>query len=546
MQNKIKTNIWKAFLLILAIPYLLSCGEMLDNPTIDKDTGEDINFLIIDFNFFKTRVSYRLVDVSDNSVINVPAKIWFTGANANDIVNFAGKKNNEYSTPQGQLELTFDPNIPVSVDSPLEFAVHVEIDGYNTLSQGIQINNEGQKTFELLLSKESNEEETVLIGSEASDDDGSFIFSFASSTKSGVVDEKPYRIAYSISKTDVVKFKDSYGQQMFADINELNVALKNNPSGFLKLVINKCTTYPTITDVLNINGKSQTVSFHKLETGELKGIKVTGRAVADLNGGAISTIAEYRGNLVPDLFGFAKFEGNSWTIQGTSIKHTSLNLSYTLAAVSLEPLCATGSIIHFTSNMVSSFSIDADIYDAAGNKIKSTNFTGNFPETFTLENVPSQSAKIVFRNNNPSFKPIAAINIANACSGSYEVEVSPVNDFAEYQIVLKALCADNPAIAIAPTYRGQIKIKDSSNEWQGVNMIGGIANIIAKPNKEYSLRLLWENEWEVSTFSTEFDANGNYVNKMNSNVSSEKLDDGRIRIRIEHLFKQSVCDNMNW
>lgn len=176
----------------------------------------------------------------------------------------------------------------------------------------------------------------------------------------------------------------------------------------------------------------------------------------------------------------------------------------------------------------------------------SNTFSGNFPETFTLENVPSQSAKVVFRNNNPSFKPIADLDIANLCSGSYEVEVSPENEVAEYQIVFKALCADNPSIGIAPSYSGQIKIKDSNDNWQGIEMIGGIANITAKPNKEYLLRLLWEDEWEVSTFSTEFDADGNYTGKTNSKISSEKLEDGRIRIKIEHLFNQSVCDSMNW
>lgn len=546
MKYKIKIDSWKTFLLIAVLSFFSGCGEMLDNPTIDKDTGEDVNFIIIDFNIFDTRASYRLVDVSDNSLIITPAKIWFTGVNANDIVDYAGKKNEEYTTPQGQLELTFDPNVPVSNSSPLEFAVHVEAEGYHPLSQGIQINSEGKKTFELFLSKESDEEEITLIGGESPDDDGTFIFSFAPATKSAVVAEKSYQISYAISKNDVVKFKDFHGEQMFANIDELNEALKNNPSGFLKLIIEKNNNYPAITDAISINGKTQTVSLQKLETGVIKGIRVNGRIVSDLNGGAIYSTANYSENPAPEVFGFVKFKNNSWTIQGTSIEHTVLNSYYTLASASLTPLCVTGNVIRFTSNIISSFSIDADFYDETGRKIMSNTFTGNFPETFTLENVPSRSANVVFRNNNPSFKPIADLNIANLCSGSYEVEVSPESEVVEYQIVFNALCADNPSIGIAPTYSGQIKIKNSTDDWQGVEMIGGIANITAKPNKEYILRLLWEDEWEVSTFSTEFDADGNYTGKTNSNISCEKMEDGRIRIKIEHLFKQSVCDNMNW
>ena len=546
MKSKIETIILKTLILLAVLSIFPACGEMFNDPTKDKDSGEDINFLIIDFDIFKTRASYRLVDVADNSRINAPAKIWFTGKNANDIVDYSGNKNNEYLTPQGQLELTFDPSIPVLAQSPLEFAVHAEIEGYQTLSQGIRINSEGKKTFELLLSKKSEQEGTVLSGGEAPNGDGTFIFSISSNTKSAAVSEKPYEISYAISKTDVVKFKDINGKQMFANIDELNKALKSNPSNFLQLALEQSNNYPIITDLLNVEGELQTVSLQKLEQGSIKAIKVMGRMVSDLNGGAIMVSAKYLNNPNPDVFAFLKFNTNSWDIAGTSTKISSLGSGYTLASAALSELSATGSTIRFMSNLVSSFSIDADFYDESGKKIMSRNFSGNFPETFILENVPSQSAKVVFRNNNPSFQAIANLHIDNLCSGDYEVDVNPANDIAEYQIVFKAYCQDNPSVGIAPTYSGQIKIKNSNDEWQGVEMLGGIANITAKPNEDYLLRLLWEDEWEVSTFSTKLDASGTNKSEGNSTITSSKLEDGRIQIKIDHLFMQSICENMNW
>ncbi|MCY1722512.1 hypothetical protein OU798_19335 [Prolixibacteraceae bacterium Z1-6] len=544
MQYKTKTNNWQIFVVFALISILSGCGEMLDDPTIDKNTGEDVNFLIVDFNFFNTRMSYKLVDLSDSSVITLPAKIWFTGTNANDIVNFSGEKKENFTTSQGQMELTFDPNVPVSSNSPLEFTVHVEVNGYETFSQGIQINSEGKKTYELLMTKENSGNDEVLTGEE--DGDG-FVFSMmAEITKSASTDEQPYEISYRITKADLLKFKNSYGQLIFTDEAEMMGAYQQDPEHFLILTINKSNNYPLTIDRLSIDGSSQMVSFRKLEVGTLKGLDLGGEMVTDLNGGIISQTGTYTGFVEPDIFGFAEFKTDNWEIQGTTLNHTSLQFSYTLASASLEALCATGSSIKFSSNVKSSFSIDADFYDSNDRLIFTSNFKGSFPETFTLENVPAESARVAFRDNNPSFKPVPDLTIDNLCSGSYEVDVTLEEGYNEYQIVFKALCADNSTVAIAPTYSGEIKIKNSNDPWQGIDMIGGIADVMAKPNQDYEIRLLWNEEWESTTFSTNFDANGNYTGQFSSEVTTDQTEDGRTRIKIAHEFEQSICDELGW
>jgi len=541
MKNKI--NNWRIVLLVVLVSMLSGCGEMLDDPTIDKNTGEEINFLIVDFNFFTTRVSYKLVDVSDNSVVTSSAKIWFTGANANDIVNFAGEKNETYTTSQGQMELTFDPNVAVSASSPLEITVHVEVNGYEDFSQGIQINSVGKKTFELLLTKESSGNGDILTGTE---DDDSFIFSIVENTKSAKVLEQSYQIIYKITKSDLLKCKDYYGQFIFSSEAEMMAAYTNDPEHFLLMSIKKYNQHPLIIDRLLIDGTSQMVSFQKLETGRIMDLNLGGRKVTDLNGGVITQTGTYSDEPQPDVFGFTEFKTEGWEVIGTTLNHTALNSKYTLSSASLDVLCLTGTSIKFTSNAVSSFSIDADFYDANQDLITTINFKGDFPETFTLENVPAKSATAVFRTNNPSFKTIPSLEIASLCSGSYEVDVEASDGYEEYQIALKALCSDNKSVAVAPTYSGEMKIKNSNDPWQGIDMKGGIVNIMAKPDQEYDLRLLWNDEYETTTFSTQFDANGNYINNTGLNITTEKMDDGRTRIKVEHVFKQSICNDMGW
>ena len=213
MENIFKTNRIKSVVWVLVILVLSGCGEYFDNPLIDKETGEDINLLIIDFNFFKTSMTYKLFDASDGSQITKEAKINFTGQNGNDIVTFAGEKKDNFYTSEGQLELTIDPNVSISENSSVEFAINVDIEGYNNLAKGIQIQNEGKKTYELYLSKIADEEETDLTGDiDYNDGDTTFYFGGNSSgNKSASVVEKEYEINYSLTISNLLKFKDASG-----------------------------------------------------------------------------------------------------------------------------------------------------------------------------------------------------------------------------------------------------------------------------------------------------------------------------------------------
>ncbi len=549
MKNTFKKNRFNSIVWILFILFLSGCGEYFDDPMIDKETGEEINLLIIDFNFFKTSMTYKLFDATDGSQIIKEAKINFTGQNGNDIVTFAGEKKDNFYTSQGQLELTIDPNVSISENTNVEFAINVNIEGYNNLAKGIQIQTEGKKTYELYLSKIADEDETDLNGDiDYSDGDTIFYFGGNSSTKSAKVIEKSYEINYSLTMSNLLKFKDASGNLLFNSSAEVMAAYKLDPDNFVNISVSLFTNYKPGIELLNIDGSSQSVLFKKLETGKLNSLTIDGKTVASFNGGVVNSTCEYIGDNEPELFGFADFENSSWTMLGKEVVYTSVEISYTLAEVINDSVCKTGGQITFGSNTKTSFSIDADVYDTDDNYLMSINFKGNFPETFVLENVPDMPVKLVFRNNNPAFAPIPSMEIESLCQGNYEVDVEVIEGFVEYQIVLKAICADNKSVGIAPTYSAEIRIKNSKDLWQGIEMISGVTDVLGKPNQEYELRLLWEDEWEYSTYFTKFDKDGNYLgdNEPDAKIKSKILDDGRIQVYIEKIFSQNICDDMDW
>ena len=547
MKNTIKTNLLLSVILMMGFLFS-SCDDYFTNPLKDKDTDEDINLLIVDFNFFKTRMTYNITDAKTGEIIQTEAVIKFTGKNANDIVTYAGEKNQEYLTSVGQLELTTDPSVAMSANSPFEFTVNVEIKGYNSLNKAFTIQSEGIKTFDLALLKKTDQTETDLTGEIDSENDTIFHFiSPDAGFKSAMVSETPYKIDYTITLSNLLKYTDESNQLLFKNKEEALDAYNNDPDNFIKVTISSFNDYQPGIEVVTIDGKTRNALFHKLETGNLTNLVIAGKKVGSLNGGVITSVCKNASDFLPKILTFVKFENDSWKMIGTSITHGTLNFDYTLATVSQEELCETGSSITFKSNIISSFAFTADVFGQDNKLITTKYFKGKFPETFVVENVPSKAVKLVFRDNNPSFKLIQPLQISNFCSGNYEVSVEPASGYTEYQVVLKAICKDNKEIAVAPTYSAEVKLKNS-DIWQGINMNGGVADVLGKPNEDYELRLLWKSEWEYSSYSTKFDANGNYLGTPvdDTKIVSKKLNDGRIQISVEQVFEQNICDDMGW
>lgn len=546
MKNFMKKNLVKT-LLILLVAMFLGCDDYFTNPLKDKETGEDINLLILDFNFFKTRMTYSLKDAKTGETIQKEAVLKFSGKNSNDIVDYAGAKSASFKTSQGQIELTADPNVAISSSNPFEFAVTVEIDGYNTLIKPVSIQGEGVKTIELQLSKITDETITNLTGGTQNGIDTVFHFSL---TPNGVksASTAAYQINYSLTLSNLLKFTDEAGNKLFKNELEVINAYKADPKNFLLVSISTFNEYLPGIEMVNINGSIKSGLFHKLESGKMISMYVAGKKVGSFNGGSVQAKVANPLDFLPKKMGFVKFDNSAWLLLGESVSHTSVDFEYTIASISIDELCKQGSQINFKSSVVSSFSIVADVYDANSQLITTAFFKGSFPQSFVLENMPAKAGKLVFRNSNPAFKPIAPLTVSNLCGGSYDINVELMSGYQQYQIVLKALCRNNLMVAIAPTYSAEVRLKNSTDLWQGVQMKGGVIDLAGLPDKDYEMRLLWKNDWEYSTYSTKFDAIGNYLGKLDvdATIVSKRLADGRIQVSVEKIFDQNICEDLGW
>lgn len=548
MKTLINSRKGHTFILVLLTVLVSACDGLFQNPLKDKETNEDINVLIVDFNFFRTHITVNLFDASTQNRIEKPVTLSFSGKNGSDIVTYSGNKRQVHEILNGQVELTIDPNIKASESAPLSFAVSAVAEGYNSMSKTETFLSEGHKTINLFLSKKSDETGTQVGGGvNIGDGDTTIVFGFAPGLKlKSAAIEKPFKIKYSLTISDFLKLKDQNGNLLFSSTQAFLDAYNADKDNFLYIHTSTFNDYPSWPDILKKDGTPANVLLHLLETGTIEYMSVGGKKVGSFNGAIMKADCEWTSTDEPAIWGFAVFENDGWLYKNKQLLIDGLPYAYTVIEASDATTCGLGTTIRFEAGFKSGFTITADFFDMQGKLLFTQNFTGNFPASFVLENVPGVPAKLIFRNNNPSFKPIPDLEVSSLCSGTNTINVMAQDGFSGYQIVLKAFCQSNPFVAVAPTYSGEYRFAATANAWQGGFMQGGVLDLLGKPDQEYEYRLLWENEWEVTSFTTTFNSDGSYPFASDSKITSEKLSDGRTRINISHTFKQSVCDTMNW
>ena len=136
MKNKFLLTIKVATILLGTIFLANSCGDLFTDPMKDKKTGEDLKLLLVDLNFFDTKFNFNFVNAETGNLIeDKTINVYFSGDDADNLVNYNGDKANMYTIADGRLALALDPNIAVSKDHPVDFTVFVDVedasyDGY--------------------------------------------------------------------------------------------------------------------------------------------------------------------------------------------------------------------------------------------------------------------------------------------------------------------------------------------------------------------------------------------------------------------------------
>ena len=511
-----------------------------NNFTKDKETGEDLNLLIVDIDFFNTKFALNIFDTETGQAITDEAKISISGKNAGDIVDFTGIKHTELNTTTGKIEFSIDPTVTISENSPVELSLTVEVENYITTSKTVRFYSEGQKTIDINLAKETEEESTS--GGDNGSDTIVIVFDpvppVASSFKSAQT-VLPYTLQMKISKDDILEFKDGNGALIFTSEQQMMDTMAVYGANFFK--INYIVNYNFIpqSEILNINDSYFNLLFHKQNETIIKSMYVGATAIHSFNGFNPILEVSYNSAPKPDNFGFWKFMEHH-TFIGSRQMVDSLPFQYLIAQTSALNICDKGASIQFNCDKKSSFSLRAKAFDELGRYLTSFSFNGTLPETFQLENVPETAFTLKFEPNYFAFEPIPDLKVDDPCNGNYSIDLIPKSDMKEFNLALTAYCSENPSLAIGVTYNIDYRPAGINAPWQEIQLKGGVAYFLAQLDTEYELRVIWEGKYEYINVTTNL---GQEI-PMDENTKVEIWEDenGVVHIIASHLFEQDICN----
>ncbi len=122
-----KTRIFNLRLAVvssLIVCMSLAGCDYFRNPLDDKETGETVKLLVVDFNFIKTKIAFHLKDMDSNEYIdNEEIELFFLGEDAGNVITFTGTKPDHFTTEAGFLEIGIDPNVVGSAANPINLSV---------------------------------------------------------------------------------------------------------------------------------------------------------------------------------------------------------------------------------------------------------------------------------------------------------------------------------------------------------------------------------------------------------------------------------------
>jgi hypothetical protein len=146
MNTIIKNKIFAFGAILFVLFGIVACQDLFKDPSKDKETGDKVTLLLLDRNFITTKFNFRLEDTNNQQLSTTePIQLKFTGAGASNLITFAGKKQTIYSTNSGYVEVGYDPNMPASSTTPIEFTVVASNSSYTSVPIFLSYTTEGTK-----------------------------------------------------------------------------------------------------------------------------------------------------------------------------------------------------------------------------------------------------------------------------------------------------------------------------------------------------------------------------------------------------------------
>lgn len=530
---------------VTALLLLSSCSNLFNDPLTDKETGEKLTLLLVDYNAFLTTFTVEVVDASTGEEIDGPVKIYVGGKNGGDIVDLSGYRKSYFESSINTVELALDPAITPSQSNEVEVTFTAEVEGYESLATSKKFTTEGNRTVIVQVVPKAESDEEIVTGGGYSEDDEAFVVIIKSTpvnslAKSEYLDERPYYHKINISVSNMLKFKDSSGNCIFSDRDALLSEYGSYSGDFVE--IKSVTTSKNVSSMFELEGSNTAVLIY--DEFNVSELKLAGKSVAAFNGAVIGDSVIWDSNSKPTLFGF--FNSSTPAFLGEYRSITAFSQGVYVASGEVSPICSGETTVTFNASSIKGtafvFSLMAEFENNA--QVEIDNFTGVFNQTFTCNRMVDAPVKLSVNGDYFAFKPIVDFEKADYCGSNLTINVEPASGYEMYEVALVAICPDNQGVGVSPSISAKYRpAGETFTVWQNIRMIDGVVKILAKPSTTYTFKLPFEDDFEYFDLSTNISENNI---DSNTTVEDKGVVDGVHKLKVTHLCKQSVCNSFGW
>lgn len=487
ISSKINTAKFLSILMIASTLFMSGCNV---KEVLTDANGQKKSFILFNPNFLLTNYQIRLVD-SLNNFITEDLRV--DVLSNKKIVNDEGYYTKSFTTSNGLVNFSVDPNENISAADSIEFSVLVSSDNQKIYPAKIKYKGSSKfdRIFKLRLTKVPS---NIFISS---------IKSSLSTVNSGnkmplgyysQIKEKISFDGVQIDLNSPSTFKyngliksgynqwmiDSYGYDNYTKYEEyllwnLSSPKQSNSNTKLKIFYD---------NIVDLNTRKYSVSLYY---NDINGNKL------DLTVNKDGSTNYYSGSKWINTPSLSNWDGNINLESGTTLKYL-----YLTSYVSNSELrdCPQGFNFNFTNisketspefEYIAYRNDEADkrfyISNAGVAKVDSKNPTYNTGEIL-YSNI---SNKVVFKANSQYYVEPSTIMLDGfgACASKTDIKIIPKANMVKYKLAIEAQCKESN-YAVTPSINMLFR-KKGSKEWEGLTVKNGIGTIYLENNAEYEV-----------------------------------------------------------
>ena len=487
ISSKINTAKFLSILMIASTLVMSGCNV---KEVLTDANGQKKSFILFNPNFLLTNYQIRLVD-SLNNFITEDLRV--DVLSNKKIVNDEGYYTKSFTTSNGLVNFSVDPNENISAADSIEFSVLVSSDNQKIYPAKIKYKGSSKfdRIFKLRLTKVPS---NIFISS---------IKSSLSTVNSGnkmplgyysQIKEKISFDGVQIDLNSPSTFKyngliksgynrwmiDSYGYDNYTKYEEyllwnLSSPKQSNSNTKLKIFYD---------NIVDLNTRKYSVSLYY---NDINGNKL------DLTVNKDGSTNYYSGSKWINTPSLSNWDGNINLESGTTLKYL-----YLTSYVSNSELrdCPQGFNFNFTNisketspefEYIAYRNDEADkrfyISNAGVAKVDAKNPTYNTGEIL-YSNI---SNKVVFKANSQYYVEPSTIMLdgSGACASKTDIKIIPKANMVKYKLAIEAQCKESN-YAVTPSINMLFR-KKGSKEWEGLTVKNGIGTIYLENNAEYEV-----------------------------------------------------------